>query len=271
MSDANKPVDPVDRKRLITRGHGSGKEYEPFIQVQELSSTGESIRVPSATVGRVHHLLSGIELSAFLVFDWCTRCIDIREQYPLPIDDSLDICRQLGIRHPQVKGNLKVVTTDLLIDFDDESQLALAVKPASQLSHERTVDKLQIEKTFWEDKGVEWRLFTEREVSDAHRENLNWLRPYLDIATPRAHQLSESDIEDFFIRIREHPCTNVSRLSGRLDDLYQLEPGFHLSVLRYAVAHHYIHVSLDKPFHDWYCKDLQMIESRFSREVGSAS
>jgi len=44
-------------KRLKTRGKGVGKAYEPFIKVHELSSQGESVRIRSASVGRVHHLL----------------------------------------------------------------------------------------------------------------------------------------------------------------------------------------------------------------------
>ena len=98
MTDANKPLDPKHEKSLKTRGQGSGKDYEPFIKVHELSSSGESVRIRSASVGRIHHLLSGIELLAFLVFDQFEQTTDIREQYPLRIDDTLDICARLGIR-----------------------------------------------------------------------------------------------------------------------------------------------------------------------------
>ena len=96
MNDANKPIDRKHEKLLKTRGQGTGKDYEPFIKVHEISSSGESVRIR----GRVHHLLSGIELLAFLVFDQFEQMIDIREQYPLPINDTLDICSRLGIRHP---------------------------------------------------------------------------------------------------------------------------------------------------------------------------
>ncbi|MBF4353654.1 TnsA endonuclease N-terminal domain-containing protein, partial [Vibrio anguillarum] len=128
MPDSNKPVHPADLKKLKTRGKGVGKDYEPFIYIHELSSLGESCRSNSATVGRVHHLLSRLELAAFLSFDYSSNTIDIREQFPIPIEDTLDICRQLGIKHPQVSGKLKVVTTDFLFDFKKQKQLALTVK-----------------------------------------------------------------------------------------------------------------------------------------------
>jgi len=93
MSDSKLPLNKKDQKRLKEkRGSGTGMDYNPFIHIQELSSSGESIRVKSATVGRLHHLLSGIEFSAFLLFDWSNDVLDIREQYPIPLQD----CKRLG-------------------------------------------------------------------------------------------------------------------------------------------------------------------------------
>jgi hypothetical protein len=271
MSDKNNPVDPKHKKLLKTRGRGIGRDYEPFIKVHEISSQGESIRIQSATVGRVHHLLSGIELQAFLVFDQFERTIDIREQYPLPIENTMDICTKLGIRHPQVRGNLTVVTTDLLINFADGEQLAVAVKPSSELCKQRVIEKLQIEKAYWESCGTGWKLFTEREVSDGLRENLSWIQPYLAEEAAIDHQLTIDEVEDLLDRISRHPRTQVTRLCAKFDDQYGVEPGFHLSTLRFAVAHRFIRAPLDKPFHSWTFKDLTLRESASAGEVHHAS
>ncbi len=268
MSDVNKPIDPTHLKRLKTRGLGTGKEYEPFIKVYEGKSQGESVRVRSSTVGRVHHLLSGIELTAFVLLDWFPHSIDIREQYPIPINDSLGICQQLGIRHPQVRGKLTVVTTDLLVDFDNRGQLAVAVKESSALDSKRTLEKLQIEKAYWEDKGIEWGLFTEQERSDALRENLDWLRPYMDIDTPDAHELDQSDVVVLVSRVTRYPSKKITRLCGEFDDQYGLDAGYHLSILRFAVAHHFVQVPIDKPFHTWRCSDLIILDNATALEVG---
>ena len=70
MSDADKALNKKGQKRLDEkRGEGVGINYVPFIYVGEFSSSGESVRVKSATVGRTHHFLSGNELAFFLVFD----------------------------------------------------------------------------------------------------------------------------------------------------------------------------------------------------------
>jgi hypothetical protein len=92
MYDSEKSLDPKDEKRLKTRGIGSGRKYEPFIKVHEISSKGESYRIFGRNSSRPHHLLSRLELSAFLIFDRYHLTVDIKEQYPLPIVDTLSIC-----------------------------------------------------------------------------------------------------------------------------------------------------------------------------------
>ena len=266
-------LEPAIVKRLQNekRGQGVGKHYKPFLTVQDVPSKGRIHRRPSLTHNRIVHLLSDLELAAFLLFDWQKSVIDIREQFPIPVTDTLDICRQLGIRHPQIKGFLKVVTTDLLIDFKDKTQLAVAVKHSSDLGKERVVDKLQIEKAYWEGRGVQWRLFTEQEVSDGLRENLNWLRPYLDIETASAFKLNATEVDDLMMRLIRSPKAKVSRLCGKLDDTYQFEPGYHIGVLRYAIAQRLIRAPIDKPFHSWCCDELYMLTSLIARGAGHAS
>jgi hypothetical protein len=146
MRDSDRPLDPKDEKKLKTRGLGTGREYEPFIKVHEISSTGESFRILGRNTTRPHHLLSRLELSAFLVFDRYKTTVDIREQYPLPLIDTLSICARLGIKHPQMSGKLKIVTTDLLIDLKNASGVAVAVKYADEFEDQRVIEKLQIEK-----------------------------------------------------------------------------------------------------------------------------
>ncbi len=271
MTDTNKPLDPKHEKLLKTRGRGTGKDYEPFIKVHELSSSGESVRIRSASVGRVHHLLSGIELFAFLVFDQFEQTTDIREQYPLPINDTLDICTRLGIRHPQIRGSLTVVSTDLLVDLSSKQQLAIAVKSSAELSKSRVIEKLQIEKTYWETRGVEWKIFTEREVSAGMRENLPWIQPYLSPDMTDHQQLGATDVQDLLHRLKTHPKTKVTRLCAKLDDQYGLDPGFHLGALRHAVAHRFIRAPLNKAFHSWTFSDLTLRDTAFAGEVNHAS
>ena len=51
------------------RGQGHGKDYIPWLTVQEVPSSGRSHRIYSHKTGRVHHLLSDLELAVFLSLD----------------------------------------------------------------------------------------------------------------------------------------------------------------------------------------------------------
>lgn len=257
MSDFDKPTDPTDEKRLLTRGKGVGKDYQPFIFVQDLSSSGESIRIPGHVTGRTHHLLSGIELAAFTVFDWHPGTRDIREQFPLPPTDTLTVCKELGIKHPQLRGKLRVVTTDLLIDLNNGRQLAIAIKPVSALTDGRTIEKLQIEKCYWEGAGIEWRLFTDREVSKPMKENLLWLRPALNEDSGEA-QVDETEITIVLRRLSGQGGFRATRICARLDDEYGVQPGTHLQILRYGVARHLISAPIQTSYHNWKCSDLTL-------------
>ena len=254
----NQLVDPQDQKKLRTRGVGSGESYEPFIKVHEISSTGESYRIRGRKTSRAHHLLSRLEFSAFLLFDRCHLTYDIKEQFPLSIAGSLSIYSHLGIKHLQIRYNLKVVTTDLVIELKNKPSIAIAVKYASDLDSLRTVEKLQIEKLYWEELGYEWKLFTDQAIPSIVKENLEWLHA----ASQNSHDLyKELSFEDI--------STVLSRLSGSgkklatvcaaMDDQYEYSAGFHIGVIRNAAAANLIDVPLDIVFRNWRATDVSMI------------
>ena len=80
------------------RGSESGKEYHPWLTVRDLPSQGRSHRVWRHLTQRPHHLLSGMELVVFLLLEWNTSTTDIREQFPLHIDETLSLAEEAGIR-----------------------------------------------------------------------------------------------------------------------------------------------------------------------------
>lgn len=262
MGDSNKLVLASDAKKLKNRGKGIGKEYQPFIFLHEISSKGESYRLRSSTVGRIHHLLSRIELGAFLLFDRHPEIIDIREQYPIQIKDSLEICRQLGIKHPQINGKLTVVSTDLILNFQDSKQIAVSVKPYTHLSDERTIEKLQIEKAYWEQKECEWRLFTDRQITHGLKENLEWLHPILSYKNNDSDtDFSVNEIHKIVERILAKQSSNISKVCAELDDLYHMHSGYHIGEFRLAVAISIVTAPIDKPFHDWNTNQINFVNS----------
>jgi len=272
MTGTPTSLNSKDQKRLSKLGKGTGLDYEPYVDVRSFSSQGTSVRLKSATVGRIHHLVSGLEAFGFILFDRFENSIDLREQYPLPIEESLEVSRQLGIRHPNNRGYLTVVSTDLLVALKDGKQLAISFKYAEELHKARNLEKLQIEKAYWEARGVEWKIFTELELTGGLKENLEWIPPYLLAEASEAHQLSELDVSSVLGRIDLSQRTKLARQCSKLDDKYDVEPGYHISVVRYGVAHHLVSAPLDRAFHEWYCCDVVPLRgSSIKKEAGLAS
>ena len=143
--------------------------------------------------GRQRNLLSDDEWVASLFTPLTPGSDDLREQFPLSLETgchelgaydvrlgkpglpgTLEIARQLGIRHPRVNGNGRsapwVITTDLLFTLVDESGarklLAVACKPKAELD-ERTKKLLAIERAYWMARGVEWLLITPGQYEEA--------------------------------------------------------------------------------------------------------
>jgi len=56
------------------RGSGSGQNYQPFLTVRDVPSKGRIHRLPSVTIGRIHHLLSDLEHPTYITADCALTC-----------------------------------------------------------------------------------------------------------------------------------------------------------------------------------------------------
>ena len=102
MAKAKSSFSEVQIARCIKegRGQGHGKDYIPWLTVQEVSSAGRSHRIYSHKMGLVHHLLSDLELAVFLSLEWESGVLGIREHFPLLPSDTKQIAIDSGIKHP---------------------------------------------------------------------------------------------------------------------------------------------------------------------------
>ena len=88
------------------RGQGHGAEYRPWLTVQDVPSRGRSQRPLGVVTGRAHHLLSDLERKTFLAIEFRDDVRDIREQFPLDVEETCAIAEQAGIRRPMGRGEL---------------------------------------------------------------------------------------------------------------------------------------------------------------------
>lgn len=170
------------------RGTGTGADYQPWHQVtrDDPSSRGRS-HLLNWRFGRLHHLLSDLELVAFGFATMLPGVVDLREQFPLAHDEhlpelaayqvggsgqsapgTLQIADHLGHQHPSVrKGDTRepwVMTTDFLLTLQNgigrAELLAVSVKAIEDLRNERKLQLLRIEREYWRRQDVYWLLLT---------------------------------------------------------------------------------------------------------------
>ena len=179
----------IERRLKEGRGQGTGAEYRPWLQIQDVPSLGLAHRILGLKTKRIHHFLSNQELRCFLMFEWMDEVIDIREQYPLlPLLETQSIAVNLGVKHPADPRSREpiVMTTDFLVTFVHDGRqelLAFAVKASRDLYNPRVKEKLEIERRYWEKHAVRWEAITELQIPAVFVANLDIIRPKYDLST----------------------------------------------------------------------------------------
>lgn len=224
------------------RGQGEGENYQPWIKVQDFSSYGQANRDLGATTGRQHDYFSRLEYRYHLVLDW-SGLLDIQEQFPLlPLEKTISIANQCGMRHPIDFRTKKpaVMTTDFRISLPlpvGKKVVFRTVKPVAKLLEPRVIEKLEIERRFYESLDGDWGIITERQIDPVLVNNLIW--SYKFKPSSSLHPLSEEMIYRISGLLTEGLLGREVSLSGlalECDDLLGLNSGTCLSVARHLIA-----------------------------------
>lgn len=235
------------------RGRGEGADYLPWLQVGNFSSQGRSHRIRDHQNGRIHHLFSDLEADYYYILAWADAVVDIREQFPLlPAPETERIAVTLGYRHPRNPGGScpEVMTTDFLITVRDAEKTHLEaryVKFEKDLRDERVCEKLEIEKTYWMQKGVPFKVVTEHSFNRTKAKSICMLLGHYDPATvgdlgewtkEAADNLLESLIDKRYLQLRE--CTT------RMDIQYGFSDGTALALFYHLAAHKVIPLRIEE-------------------------
>jgi len=218
------------------RGSGHGCEYKPWLTVRDVPSEGRSHRIFGHKSQRTHHLLSDLELAVFFVLEWHTDTIDIREQFPLRLEDTQALAGEQGIQHPAYQGGAHIMTSDFLVNTEDprRPKFALQAKYSETLQDSRTIEKLELERRYWFQKSVPWMLVTERDIPKVILQNINWLYP------AQRDQFDEKMMLDRVAIYTQHfqlaPDKTLIDVAKQLDVVYKLPAGQSLLEIRQLLA-----------------------------------
>ncbi|GGA75370.1 transposase [Neiella marina] len=238
------------------RGQGTGSDYKPWLTVRDVPSEGRSHRVFGHITQRTHHLLSDIELATFFLLQWRQTTTDIREQFPLDRALTLQISQQLGIAHPNSHNVDQYMSSDFVVDADEKGRprIVIQVKSKDDFSKPRTIEKLEIERSYWREKEVPFFLVTENQVPTTVFENINLLYNHIG---------SSFDLEElavyfnlFLKQLYQQDNLRIVDLCIQLDSAYGHEPGESLYQMKRLLALRYFHFDISIPFIKLRCADL---------------
>ena len=206
-------------------------------------------------VHRQHVVLSDLERNTLLAVQRLDTVVDIREQFPLwPLEETLEIAETLGVAHPcHPKERLPILmTSDLLLTLDDDDggrggMEAIACKPSEELGRTPILQKLEIERVYWERRTVKWSIVTERDVPNDLVLNLLWI--------DECHVLPESEVDPGSLRdvlsrlpdfLEPGAAAALSKACRACDGELGLKAGSSIKVFRYALSRKIWRVPLDE-------------------------
>ncbi|BHH83674.1 TnsA endonuclease C-terminal domain-containing protein [Desulforhopalus sp. 52FAK] len=253
------------------RGKGHGKEYKPWLTVRDFTSGGKVHRVFGHKTRRTHQLSSNLELAVFLISEWHSETVDIREHFPLGISDTCALAEKAQIKHPVAGGTFQIQTSDFLIDTINSSfpKIALQAIYSKSLQSPKTVEKIEIENLYWKSKNIPWWIVTEQEVPSVAFRNIEWLYPAQRV------ELSACEIEDrvqFYVyQFHENPDYTIINLCKKLDVSYDMLNGESLREIRELIAQGYFSFDMHIPVRQLKITDLKAADVGIVKEAWRVS
>ena len=229
------------------RGQGNGAYYKPWITIQDFASRGMVSRVKGRTTGRIHHLMSNYETSLFYLLDWSDEVTDICEQYPLlDLPKAIEISEKAQIHYPYdpVSGFPYVMTSDFCITTPNGIE-TIAVKPSSEIVKPRVQEKLEVERRYWANQEIKWRVVTEREINQTKARNIEWLAQANDLGDFGMAVCVQIECTSFFVTAYPQHVNSLERLLSEIEQEFDLDAGMGLNVYKHLAYHKRIHIDVD--------------------------
>lgn len=267
--------DKLNRFIKEGRGQGEGKDYKPWITIQDFPSMGRATRVFGWKTNRIHHFLTDTETRYFYLLEWEDEVIDIREHYPLlnikeVIDEKDDL--NFDIFKDRNSGTPYVIYTSFLITTKNSQgekiYLARSLKAVSELEKRTTLEKLEIERRYWKNKGVDWGVVTEKDIPSIKAKNIEWIHSSKYSYSDREFTYDElCFLCDSYIEMMKISSESIRYFNRRFDKEFNLTSGTGLYIFKYLIATKRVSVDMNSDIDiNVLDTDLQIIDKKFNEE-----
>lgn len=246
----------------LGRGQGEFKDYVSWLTVRDVKSPVGCSRIWSRKLQRVINVLSFGEAIAFYILEWQNEVADVREQFPLDPANTRDICKEMRLIHPGIGGRDIVMTTDFLVTYKKGDHLyykAIQVKDSKQtIMDPRTNSKLQIERKYWERKGIPFAIWLSSDFSPILKSNFKLISGTRNILT----EITDDDRNAISELMKEITATAPELPYSECSEIIELH-GYPLRIndcLRMLVAWNLWHFPMsEKPITSSLLKDFTPI------------
>lgn len=243
--------------KLLEQGYGKGegKDYKPYIDVIKVASKGRATRVKGWKTNRVHHFLSDSETRFFYLMEYQDSVVDIREHYPL-IDDVEELFNVLDDQlinrlFNQKTGEPLVLTTSFLITEKNSSgeikYIARSIKDYKQLDNMRTIERFEVMRRYWELKGIDYGIITNKEIPIVFAKNIEYVHSFYHLEDYGFNLNEQLFYEDYLIKlIRDNQYKSIKEVLFCFDKKFEFEDGTGLLFFKHLLARKIVKVNMNK-------------------------
>jgi hypothetical protein len=130
------------------------------------------------------------------------------------------------------------MSSDFLVDTNDleNQKFVIQVKYTESFADKRTIEKLEIERRYWELKGIPWFLVTERQIDKVIKSNVDWLYAVKGYHDELITEDLERQMHFMSAYFQKEPERRVIDICKAFDTAYQLELGQSLHDFRQLCA-----------------------------------
>ena len=258
------------------RGQGIGKDYKPWLTIQDFPSMGRVSRIFSNKTQRIHHFFSDNETRMFYLLHWEDAVTDIREHFPL-LDTGQVIKDKRGLDLDKFvdkqTGTPYIFSTTFLVTIktsqNKESYIARSIKSAIELEKKHIIEKFELERRYWESKEIDWGIVTQKDISVIKAKNIEWVYSALENSEERGiDNGTKMDLSKELIFKLMNSSNAVREITAEFDDEFQLEKGTGLYLFKYLIAIKNIKVNMDQKININSPANELILEVEFEGGVG---
>lgn len=248
MTKRNLDWTPEKYRRFLKegRGKGEGKEYKPWLTIQDMPSLGRVSRILGWKSERIHHLFTDIETRYFYLLEWedFDYVVDISEQFPLlDIEDVINDKDDINLDKYSTVDNEApyVLATTFRITLKGSDgkpfYIARSVKSSYELEKKSIVERYEIERRYWEAKNIDFGIVTEKDIPVTKCKNIEWIHSSYRLDIDNGFDLQQiSYLTNILIQMVKGSHLPIRKITSDFDDEINATAGTGLLLFKHLIA-----------------------------------